>query len=155
MKIKFSAFLLSLFSLIALFGCGGNKDIVIDASALALEISEHYNGGEIELVELSSQTLDSRYGLSGLYTYIYSCASVTVTSDEIAVIEGVDIEDAKSIYKIMDRYREERAELFASYAAEQVPKLEGSLLARAGKYVIFVASDDISAAEKIWNKYKG
>ncbi|MEE0969560.1 MAG: DUF4358 domain-containing protein, partial [Clostridia bacterium] len=137
-------------------GCGENveKIINIDAEALASELSEIYANGEIELLPLNSESSASRYGIDKYSDFIYAEASVTVTSDEIVVVRAIDKESAETVYEILKNYCEERAELFGSYAPDQVPKLEDALLERAGKYVVLVVSEDTSEAEKIWNKYR-
>lgn len=155
MKIKWWAFFAALIMLFSFVGCGDKGDVLIDAEALAADISELFVASDIELVQLNAESVDIRYGIGGLYDFIYAEASITVSSDEILVVEAKDEDKAAKIFEMLGVYRDERAELFASYAPEQVSKLEDALLERAGKYVIFVASDSTDEAEKIWKEYKG
>ncbi|MBQ8208761.1 MAG: DUF4358 domain-containing protein [Clostridia bacterium] len=155
MKIKIFAFLFAFTMLFALASCGEKKEITIDIEALAAEISEIYKDGEIELTNIGEETVDINYGIKGLYSYVHCEGSITLTSDEILVIEATDEANAEKAYEIIEEYRLERIKLYSSYAMDQVPKLEDALLERAGKYIIFVVSEDTSEAEKIWNEYKG
>ncbi len=160
MKNRILSVLAVLAVVLFLFACAEetpentDKDIIIDAEALANDISKAYGTGEIELISLDSASCDIRYGISGLYSYVYAEASVTVTSDEILVIEASSEENADTIYGLIDTYRMERAELFASYAPGEVPKLEGAFLEKAGRYIVFVASDNVDEAERIWEDYR-
>lgn len=137
------------------FGCGEQKAVIVDAEALAGDISEIYNDSEIEFVDIVGEAIDARYGLKGLYSFIHVEGSITVTADEILVMEAIDEVSAEKAYELLKSYRDERIELFASYAAGEVPKLENALLKKAGKYLLFVVSEDIADAEEIWKDYVG
>ncbi len=127
----------------------------IDPEALYNELSEAYCDDDIELVELDRETADLTFGLGGMYSAIYAKASIGAFADSILVLEASDLVSAEKIYDMLKTYCEERTKLFASYALSEVPKLENALMERAGKYVVFVVSDDIEKAEEIWNSYKG
>ncbi len=139
---------------ISLLGCGAEAAVNINAAALAADISALYSDGPIELLELDSESAEVRYGIGGLCTSIYCETSVTVSSDEILIAEALGADEAEQMINLLKKYRDERAELFAAYAPSEVPKLEKALLERTGKYVIFVAAEDTSEAEKVWDKYR-
>lgn len=141
--------------LFSFFSCGENKNVVIDVATLSSEIANTFDGGGIELVEIDDETVDIHYGLKGMYSDAYCLVSITVTSDELLIIEATDEATAEKAYALLDEYVNERIELFTSYAPEQVSKLESAMLQRAGKYVILLVAEDTAEAEKIWKKHRG
>ncbi|MGN1047746.1 MAG: DUF4358 domain-containing protein [Eubacteriales bacterium] len=155
MKNKFPVVILIFLLTALLFSCGNaKKDINIDVSEVASKLSSELASEKAGLVELTEDSSAIRYGIVGLYSKMYCEASVTVASDEFAVIEASDEQTAGEIVNKLDAYRKERISLFASYAASEVPKLEDALLESEGKYVIFVSSDKLDAAKEIWNSAK-
>ncbi len=154
MKRRYIVFLAVVVLLFSFVSCGQKKDIVIDIGTLSSEITETFEGGEIEFVEINDETIDIHYGLKGMYNDAYCLGSITVTSDELLIIEATDEANAEKAYELLGEYVNERIELFASYAPEQVSKLEEALLQRAGKYVILLVAEDTTEAEKIWKKYR-
>lgn len=140
---------------LSFFGCAeaDNKEYNIDVSSLAGEISAEFDAS-VELAELTEQSLNDRYGIGGLFSEFHAQASIAISADEFVVVKAIDEESAKQVYEILDKYRTERAELFRTYAPQESPKLEKALLDRAGEYVILVACEDASSAEKIWKEYK-
>ncbi|MBE6631500.1 MAG: DUF4358 domain-containing protein [Ruminococcaceae bacterium] len=157
MKRMLTAFLALLLTLTFLAGCTEKQEIVIDTDTLSSSLSALYGGGAVELAELSKESYDIRYGLDGLYVSLYAEASIVVTSDEFIVLEAENEEDAKKAFEVIDTYRKDRAKLFKSYAPDEVPKLNGALLARAGKYVVFASApeDIVKEARRIWKEKKG
>lgn len=157
MKRVLISFLALVLILLSVTGCTGSREINIDVKALSEELSGLFGTGEVELAELSKESYDIRYGLEGLYVYLYAEASIVVTSDEFIVLEAENESDAKKAFEVIDEYRNERAKLFKSYAPDEVPKLNGALLQRAGRYVVFASApeDIVKEASKIWKEKKG
>ena len=153
MKKIFALLLVSLFTLFSIVSCGEKKDIVIDINELASKLDGVYEGTDIELVDIEGEAVDIQYGIKGLYDNARVKGSITITSDEYVIIECFDEESAEKVYDIINDYRTERIKLFSSYASEQVPKLESSLLKRAGKYVVFVVADNDRMVNDIWKGF--
>ncbi len=155
MKKKIVALFAAVMILISFVGCGEKNEVIIDTAVLAKELSKLYKGGEVDLVKLEKESADMTYGLAGLYTSLYAEASVTATADQFLVMEALDEENAEKALGILEEYLDARIKLFASYAVNEVPKLEEALLEIEGKYVVFAVAADVSAAKKIWNGYVG
>ncbi len=153
---KISVILLILAAiLLSLVSCDEKKEIIIDIDNLAADFDAIYEGTDIELVEVEGEAVDTHLGLKGLYSTIRVKCSVTITSDEYVIMECADEVSAEKAYDILDNYRDERIKLFASYAAEQVPKLEDALLVRKGKYVVFVVANNVDMASNFLKGYIG
>lgn len=130
----------------------GSAEYVFDTEKAGKEISQIYlNDKTVEITALGEDEASLRYGLAGLYDKLICGVSVTITSDEYLVAEAKDAESAKAIRDKLDEYRKERIDLFASYAQDQVPKLENAVLKCEGKYVFFAVAENSSTAENIWN----
>ena len=152
---KITELFLALILIISLSACGESKAVEINTEELARALENEYLGGKNELISFGEETGRVRYGIDGLYSYLYCCGSITIASDEVVLVEGKSEDDAKKIYELIEKYRNDRIELFKSYAADEVPKLEDAFLERSGKYVIFVASEDVSVAKKLFKEAKG
>ena len=136
--------------------CGEKKEVVIDINNLAAEFDKIYEGTEIELVDITEpEAIDIHYGIKGLYSASRIKGSVTISSDEYVVLECFDEAGAEKAYELLDEYRRERIKLFASYATEQVPKLENAILKHIGKYVIFVVAENTDMANEFLKGYIG
>ncbi|MBR3966579.1 MAG: DUF4358 domain-containing protein [Clostridia bacterium] len=136
--------------------CGEKREVVIDINSLAAEFDKIYEGTEIELVDITeSEAIDIHYGIKGLYSASRIKGSVTISSDEYVVLECFDEAGAEKAYELLDEYRRERIKLFASYATEQVPKLENAISKHIGKYVIFVVAENTDMANEILKGYIG
>lgn len=153
MKKIVAFFAVSLFVLISFLSCGEKNDVIIDMNDLAVKLDEVYVGTDIELVDIEGEAIDIQYGLSGLYTDARVKGSITITSDEYVILECTDEKSAEKAYTILNDYRAERIKLFASYASEQVPKLENAMLKQAGKYVVFVVADNDDMVNDIWKGF--
>lgn len=130
----------------------GSAEYTLDIEKTGEEVSKIYlNDKTVEITDLGEEETSLRYGLSGLYSELVCGVSVTITSDEYLIAEAKDSESAKTICDKLEEYRKERIDLFASYAQEQVPKLENAILKCEGNYVFFAVADDINAAESVWN----
>ncbi len=148
-------FVIAVLVLASLVSCGEKKEIVIDIGSLASDLDAIYEGTEIELVDIEGEAVDIHYGIKDLYSAACVKGSITITSDEYVILECVDNESAEKVYAILDEYCEERIKLFASYASEQVPKLENAILKQIDKYVVFVVADNADMANDILKGYIG
>lgn len=157
-KNIFVIFLIFILSF-CLFSCSDSErtddtQIDIDIEALASSISELPAYADADMVKLNDGNIEMRYNFGGQYEAIVAYASATSASDEIIVICAEDTSSANTLIERIDEYREERIELYASYAMEQVPKLEGAYLEGIGRYVVFATAEDTSKIEDIVAKLK-
>ena len=154
----FAIFLIFILSL-CLVSCGGDEkkadvEIEVDIEELASNVVGLSVYADADMVKLNDDNIEMRYDFGGQYDDIVAYASATSASDEIIIICAKDRAGADALIKSVDEYRKERIELYASYAIEQTPKLEGAYLEGIGRYVIFAAADDISGIEEIVSKLK-
>lgn len=70
----------------------------------------------------------------------------------LSVIEAVDAAAAESISKgAVKEWIDYNAEAYASYGADQVPKLENAVNQTNGNYVFVIVSNDAPAAQSFLN----
>lgn len=147
---KISCLVLLLLTALVVCSCG-KAEYTFNTVNASDEASKIYsNDKTVEIVELGEGEAALRYGIEGLYTSLDCGVSITITSDEYLIAHAKDEASAKKIYDALDKYRNERVDLFASYAEEQVPKLKNAVLKQEGEYVFFAVSAENETAEKIW-----
>lgn len=86
----------------------------------------------------------------GSYKLFYSVSAST--PEVVIVIEAVDAAAAQSISSgAIKEWIDYNAEAYASYGADQVPKLENAVNQASGNYVFVIVSNDASAAQTFLN----
>ena len=75
------------------------------------------------------------------------------TSDEIAVIELKDSQDAKKMEESLRKHLENRKKLFKNYAPEQVKNIENAQLFSIGNYAVLVICKNATAVKEAFNKF--
>lgn len=129
------------------------KEHDFDVAVLADEL---FNGLEFEdeLVSGRDIVFLNQYGLEeGDIVKQASYFSSNATTEEIAVVECVDDAQAKVVKEAVDARVEERKEIFADYAPDEVKRLEGAIVKVLGKYVVLCVTADPDGAEAIIEKY--
>ena len=86
----------------------------------------------------------------GSFRLFYSVSAST--PEVVIVIEAVDAAAAESISKgAVKEWIDYNAEAYASYGADQVPKLENAVNQTNGNYVFVIVSNDAPAAQSFLN----
>lgn len=144
---RIAALVLALALVFALSACGGNEDKTIDINALAQQLVDAGTFGE------PMNPLDSAVAL-GLYgasedTKVCAYAGTVATAEEVAVFECADENAANTLKTSLEQRNQNRIAQYASYDAEEVPKLENAVIISGGRYVVIIVAQDASAAEEI------
>lgn len=145
------ALLLMIAVVLCLTACGGSgkKDITVDVEKLA---------SELQSAAVTSDTLSSTPAemLSSIYfvdaeqmvkgaAYLSSGA----TACEVAVIECKEASQTSEVEKLFKTRVTNQSDLFASYNAGEVSKLDKAIIKSSGKYTVLVVCDDTEKAETI------
>ena len=75
------------------------------------------------------------------------------TACEVAVIECKGTSQTEDVEKLFKTRVANQSELFASYNAGEVAKLDKAIIKTAGKYAVLCACDDTEKAEEILKNY--
>lgn len=140
---------------LCLTACGGgsSKDITVDVDKLA---------NELQSETVTSDTLSSTAAelLSSIYfvdadqmTKGAAYMSSGATACEVAVIECKEASQTSEVEKLFKTRVTNQSELFASYNAGEVSKLDKAIVKTSGKYAVLVVCDDTDKAEKILKEY--
>ncbi len=142
-------------SMCLLGGCGGqkNSDVTVDTAAMAKELAENAVTSDT-LTETASAMVGTIYNLSddvlaGGSAYM----SAGSTACEAAVLESKEASQTKDVESALETRVKNQSDLYASYNAGEVEKLDKAIIKSAGKYTVLVVCDDTDKAEEILNKY--
>ncbi len=143
--------LLALFLCAALASCAAQKTIDDPAAlAEALYTADIYS---TDLYPLSADMITATFGVTLPYATAYAYATAGDAADEIAVIEAADANAAEAILAQLDAHRVSFSALYATYAPDQCPRIDGALLMRVGNVVIFCTSNSTDSAKTIVESY--
>lgn len=97
-----------------------------------------------ELIDLKSSRIASTFGLdeSLIKTALCRVNASGGCPDTALVIEANSAEDAEKLAETLEAYRAAQAERWATYKAEQKPKLDSAVLEQDGVFVVFSVSDN-------------
>lgn len=141
---KLTAVIAGLFCAALLVSCGTQNVTVTgaDPAEIAAVLNESVNFSE-ELTEVSENVLLRRYGLdSDTVKAAAGYAGTPAVVDEIAVFKTDDIE---AVEEAANARIESQKTNYASYAPDEVPKLEDAAVNVLGDCVIVCVSNDTSA----------
>lgn len=131
----------------------GSSDITVDVDALAQELQSETVTSDT-LTASASEMLSSIYFIesdqmkSGA-AYLSSGA----TACEVAVIECADASQTGDVEELFQNRVSNQSDLYASYAPEQVTKLDNAIITSAGPYVVLCVCDDTDKAQEILDSY--
>lgn len=131
----------------------GSSDITVDVNALAQELQSETVTSDT-LTASAPEMLPSIYFIesdqmkSGA-AYLSSGA----TACEVAVIECADASQTGDVEKLFETRVSNQSDLYASYAPEQVTKLDSAIITSAGPYVVLCVCDDTDKAQEILDSY--
>ena len=155
MKKYLSVTLAALRLILSLTACGGNtpKDVNVSAADLAGQLSETVSDGTLSSEPVVSDILASTYFID-MEQVEDSAAymSTGATSCEVAVVKCKDSSYTSEVQDLFKSRVENRSELFASYAPEEVKKLDAAIIKVSGNYVVLCVTDDTAKAESILKK---
>ncbi len=154
MKKSISALFIAVLCIFALTGCKGKetKEVTVDPAQLVSDLGATVTSSTLSDVSTEVRT-DTYMTLDAAQVENITAALNSGTGAcEIAVITCKDASYPAEAEKQLKSYLDNRAELFAGYAPEEVPKLEDALIKSAGNYVVLCVTDDTSAAEEILKK---
>ena len=132
---------------LALAACGEAAPKEVDIDKLAGDIVAAGGFGE-ELAQVDSSVA------AGLYSAPEGTKAVAYvgsgsTAEEVAVFECSSDENADMLMDTLESRNQTRAEQYAAYDPEEVPKIENAFILSSGRYVVLIVSQDGSAAEKV------
>ncbi len=144
-------------AMLVMTGCSGSSnkssDVTIDTASLASELVEKTVTSDT-LTEAQSSMLSTIY-----YIEDSQLASGTAymssgsTACEIAVIECKEASQTGDVEKLFETRVQNQSDLYASYNAGEVTKLDSAIIKSTGKYTILVVCDDTDEAESILKNY--
>ena len=155
MKKYLSFVLASLMLILSLTACGEKapKEVTASAADLAKQLTETVSDGTLAADPVVSDILDSTYFVD-MEQVEESAAymSTGATASEVAVIKCTDSSYASEVEDLFKSRVESQSELFASYAPDEVKKLDAAVIKVSGNYVGLCVTDDTSKAESILEK---
>ena len=138
-----------------LTGCSGGKkggDVTIDPAALAKELAEGSVTSEA-LTEMASSMIAGSYYISDdIYAGGSAWKGTGATACEVVVIEAKEAGKTGDVESKLKEHVASQSDLYASYAPEEVEKLDKAVLKSTGKYTVLCVCDDTAKAEEILKK---
>lgn len=131
----------------------GNSDITVDVDKLAEELQEQTVTSDV-LALTAAQMLPSIYFVDEAQmekgtAYLSSGA----TACEVAVIECKDAGATADVEKLFKTRVSNQSDLFSSYNAGEVSKLNNAIIKSSGKYAVLCVCDDTDKAQEILKNY--
>ena len=136
---------------LALPACGSGA--IDNPAALAEALADNTEMYSTEIYPLDESLLAQTFGVTAAYTAAYGYATAGDAADEIAVFVAADEAGAKTILTQLQTHQTDFSALYATYAADQCPRIEGALLQRVGTVVVWCISNDTAKAETIVKNY--
>ena len=140
---KLTAIIAAFICVLALASCGTVKEAAMDGDAaeIAAMLNETVHFSE-ELTEVSENVLLRRYGLDGdSVAAAAGYAGTQAVVDEIAVFKATD---ADAVLDAANARIESQKTNYASYAPDEVPKLDDAVVTLIGDCVVVCVSNDSS-----------
>lgn len=134
-------------AMLLLCACGAKELSAADTASYIVsqcEFSEQLN-------EISPEITIKRYGLDA--DIIEECAAYSATNavvDEVAVFKS---SDAEAVMEGVEKHIVSQKELYASYAPDEVKKLDDAVIKVVGDCIILCVSPDASGTEGIISEY--
>jgi hypothetical protein len=143
---------------IALAGCSGKKEpskaeLTVDTAKLAEQLNKETVSSDT-LAEASSSIIPTIYMIDAADIANASAyTSSGATACEVAVIELADASKAEDVRKLFESRVKNQSELYASYNAGEVDKLDKAVIDTEGRYAVLVVCDDAAKAQEILKEY--
>ncbi len=126
-----------------------SKDVTIDVEKLATELYDNIKFKD-EMLETEDDFFYSVFSVNKedvekQKSYI----SAGVTTERVIIVQCKDEEAADRVKTVFETYAKTTSDTYASYAPEESNRMQNAIIETYGKYVVFCATEDNNAAEKI------
>lgn len=149
---KLYALLLTTLMLLSLTACGGGGEVTAKASDLANDLAKASVTGD-SLSEISSDIMVSTYFVDAQKVEDSSALlSTGSTACEIAVIKCSSSDYASEVKTLFENRVKSQSDLYASYNAAEVTRLDSAIIKTSGSYVVLCVCDDVDAANEVLTK---
>lgn len=152
MKKKIIIGLMTITCIFALTACSKKKeDLSVDMDTLVSDLSATVTSDT--LANVSSDIMAS--------TYFFDAEKVDeavgamgsgASACEVAVVKCKDADYAEEVADLFQTRVKNQTDLFSSYNAQEVEKLNAAIIEEEGNYAVLVVTDDASAAKEILEK---
>lgn len=152
MKKKMLTCLMAITCVFMLAACGKKKeDITVDMNTLVSDLSATVTSDT--LANVSSDIMAS--------TYFFDTEKIDesvgamgsgASACEVAVVKCKDADYAKDVADLFKTRVKNQTDLFSSYNAQEVEKLNAAIIENTGNYAVLCVTDDTSAAKEILEK---
>lgn len=142
---------LCMFAVLMLTACGGkssgNADISVDVNQLCKDLEGTIDS---EVSEVSSDIIASTYFFD-MDQIEASAAALNSGSNacEVVVLKCKDASYTSDAEDLLKKRVASQSDLFASYNAPEVAKLDAAIIKTKGSYVVFCVTDDTDKANEI------
>ena len=143
-----------LLAVLLLTACGGGKkEVTVDVQKLADELNSQTVTGD-SLTTTAANMLPTIYFIGeDVLANGAAYMSAGSTACEVAVIECKDAKQTADVEKLLKQRVQSQSDLYASYNAGEVTRLDSAIIKSAGKYVVLCVCDDKAKAEEILKSY--
>ena len=129
------------------------KEIVVNMQEIATELI-NAQIFEDDLSQIDRENIIKKYNFNNeKIKDIVSFVGTGATSEEILIIELLDLKDINETKEIIQSKIEERKIDFQNYLPNEVYKLENYNLESKGKYIVLCISNNYNKTSEIINKY--
>ena len=146
--------LVAALSLLCLTACGkGGKNVEVDVEALASALQSEDCNQRYSYPGCSRDVLFHLFVESDQMEAGAAYLSSGATACEVAVIQSKDASQTKEVEKLFENRVTNQSNLYASYAPEEVTRLDAAIIKSAGSYTVLCVCDDTDKAEEILKEY--
>lgn len=143
---------LCVFTALLLTACGGKSssdsaDVSVDVNQLCKDLEGTISS---EVSEVSSEIIASTYFFD-MDKIEESAAALNSGSSacEVVVLKCKDASYVSEVQDLLKKRVESQSQLFASYNAPEVAKLDAAIIKAKGNYIVYCVTDDTDKANEI------
>ena len=145
--------LVAALSLLCLTACGkGGKNVEVDVEALASALQSETVTSDT-LTQAAPEMFSSIYFVESDQMEAGAAYLSSGATCEVAVIQSKDASHTKEVEKLFENRVTNQSNLYASYAPEEVTRLDAAIIKSAGSYTVLCVCDDTDKAEEILKEY--
>lgn len=137
--------------LLAACQSGGNSTVSVDLKDLKDKLLENVTF-DTEMVQLEEGAARQQYGVDDSVSVIALTGSSAMV-DELSLFQAKDEAASKEIVTLLEKHIEKQKTDYASYAPNEVPKLDEAVLKQSGNYVALCITADHKTAESIIQEF--
>ena len=141
-------------AVLSLSACSkGGKEVSVDTAKLAKELSEQAVTSET-LTQMAPEMVAASYYISDdIYASGSAWKGTGATACEVVVIEAKKAGQTKDVEAKLKEHVKSQSELYASYNAGEVEKLDNAVIKSIGKYTVLCVCDDNEKANDVLKGY--